>query len=193
MNPLDPKRSPGSAALDALRRQQQQASSSPSSSSSSSCNAMQRGATPRNAMQPISPPCKTNPPKPAALVPATPAARTLTPVTAFVLQSAIEGACNAVQPHATPCNPVQPNRPVEKTNPPPPISNSQHAATSPLTPRQLAAARLLAAGQSIANVSIELGLNRSTVWRWTCDPAFRDELRELHRRLSAPARPGARR
>jgi hypothetical protein len=178
MTPFDRKQSPGAAAFDALRRQQRQAAS---------CNAMQPGATPRNAMQPNSSLCKTNPPTagPGAEAPGVAAAaRKFSAVTEFVLQSAIDDACNAMQPDATPCNVVQPDSRNEKTNPPPAFSNSQHGATS-LTPRQLAAARLLAAGRSIPDVAVELQLNRSTIWRWTRNPAFRDELRQIHGRLCA--------
>jgi hypothetical protein len=180
MNPFDPKPSRGAAAFEALRRQQREVAS---------CNAMQRGATPRNAMQQNSPMCKTNPPeqeRPGAGAPGVDANRKLSPITTFVLQSAIDDACNAMQPDATPCNVVQQNSPVAKTNPPSTFSDSQQVSATSLTPRQLAAARLLAEGRSIANVSDALGLNRSTVWRWTRDVAFRVELRELNRRLSTP-------
>ena len=182
MIPFDPTRSTGAAAFDALRRQQR-----------ASCNAMQRGATPRNAMQQNSPPGKTKPPTkgPGAEAPGLAAAsRRPSPIADFVLQSAIDEACNAMQPGATPCNTVQQQSPDGKTNPPPPISNSRLPVAT-LTPRQLAAARLIAAGQSIADVADALGLNRSTVWRWTRDPAFHEELRQIHHRLCA-SRPGAR-
>jgi hypothetical protein len=203
---------PGAAAVDALRRQQQ-----------ASCNPMQPGATPCNRVQPNRAVEKTNPPRsPAsATAPATkPAPRRLTPITQFVLHSVIEQTCNAMQPHATPCNATQPKHAAGKTNPPPPFSNSRqpaHAATvtttppppaapvrtasgappTPLpadvtlTPRQLAAARLIAGGMSLPDVAAELTLNRSTVWRWTRDPTFQAELRRLHLRWSERGTPAS--
>jgi hypothetical protein len=104
------------------------------------------------------------------------------------LQTAALETCDAMQPHATPCNATQPNHANGKTNPPPPISKSQQPQTPPqpssLTPRQLAAARLIAAGRTLPEVALELRLNRSTVWRWTRDPTFQAELRRLHLRWS---------
>jgi hypothetical protein len=162
---------PGDAALAALRKQQRAA-----------CNPMQPGATPCNPMQPNSAPGKTNPPRDGPHPPP----RTLAPITQFVLESAAIEACNAMQPDATARNAVQPNSRFEKTNPPPPISNLQH--TRPLTPRQLAAARLIATGRALPDVAEELQLNRSTIWRWTREPRFRNELDRLHRQWSMPAR-----
>jgi hypothetical protein len=122
------------------------------------------------------------------------------------LQTAADEACNALQPGATACNVVQPIASVGKTNPPTGIPNSRHpprpqppaAATTPpqsqspataelLTPRQLAAARLVAAGKTVPDVARELNLNRSTVWRWSREPAFGAELRRLHLRWSGAA------
>jgi hypothetical protein len=201
MNPFgNENHARGASAVDALLRQQKRAAA---------CNATQRGATPCNAMQQKPPPDKTNPPissgaaGPGAKAPGVAAAdRKLHPITEFVLQTAIDEACNAMQPDATPCIVVQQNPPVEKTNPPPPFSSSRHLPLAPaaahaaepgtLTPRQLAAARLIAAGRSIANAAADLGLNRTTVWRWTREPAFREELRQLHRHLAAVRPPGRR-
>ena len=182
MNPHDRKPlATGAAAFAALRKQQATSSSPSSPSSPSSCNAMQPGATPCNAMQPNHPGGKTNPPhdRTGSQPPK------LHPITNFVLKSAALQACNAMQPHATPCNATQPNSRIEKTNPPPPISNSQHAEA--LTPRQLAAARLIAAGHALSDVALEMKMNRSTIWRWTRDPTFQAELRRLHEQWSAPA------
>jgi hypothetical protein len=53
-----------------------------------------------------------------------------------------------------------------------------------LSARQLAAARLLAAGRTVPGAAAELGVDRSTVWRWQRDPAFSDELRRLHEWLA---------
>jgi Homeodomain-like domain len=145
-------------------------------------------------MQPNYTACKTNPPgaSPASPQPAAP--KPLSPIARFVLETALMEACDAMQPHATPCNATQPNQPNEKTNPPRKISDLRHERQPPeptgstLTPRQLAAARLIAAGHTLPDVAVELRLNRSTVWRWTRDPAFRAELDRLHRQWSTPAR-----
>jgi DNA-binding NarL/FixJ family response regulator len=49
-----------------------------------------------------------------------------------------------------------------------------------LTPRQLAAARLLALGRSIPQVAAELKVARTTIWRWQTHSGFRAELEHLH-------------
>jgi hypothetical protein len=161
---------PGDAAFAALRKQQRAA-----------CNAMQPGATPCNLTQPNHVAGKTNPPPDRP----PPSPRKLSPITQFVLESAAMEACNAMQPDATPRNLMQPTSRIEKTNPPPPIVESQHAGRL-LTPRQLAAARLTAAGHALPDVAEKLQLNRTTVWRWTRDPTFQAELRRLHERWSTP-------
>jgi len=60
-----------------------------------------------------------------------------------------------------------------------------------LTPRQRAAARLLALGRTIPATATELKVARTTIWRWQTDPEFRAELDHLHRWL-AGARIGTR-
>ena len=204
MRPSRSANSPGAAAFDALRRQQrQQQQQREASPASPPCDAMQPGATPCDLVQPKTAACKTNPPmprmSPASVKPEAPAPgspRRLAPITRFVLQTAIDETCDATQPHATGCNLVQPNASIEKTNPRSRFSNSRHLRApaqgvdadrddnedlAPLTPRQLAAARLVAQGRSVPDVATELGLSRSTVWRWTRDGSFRAELRRLHR------------
>jgi len=70
-----------------------------------------------------------------------------------------------------------------KTNPP--------RSSQPLTPRQRAAARLLALGRTIPQTAAELKVARTTISRWQTDPAFRAELDHLHLWL-AGARMGTR-
>ena len=144
---------------------------------SSSCNALQRGATPRNAVQPIHAFGKTNPifepddpPADSALA----ALKSAVGAAAQKLAPAVAAACNVVQHGATPRDVVQRNSSACKTNPIPQIQ---------LDARQLAAARLLATGRSVAQAAQELQLNRTTVWRWQRDPVFRDELRRIHERM----------
>jgi hypothetical protein len=154
---------------------------------------MQPGATPGNATQPKRAIGKTNPPS-ASTAPRQPTdPKQLSPITRFVLKTAAVQTCDAMQPHATGCNATQPNNAAGKTNPPPQISNSQQPPQQPpqqcptsLTPRQLAAARLIAAGRALPDVALELRLNRSTIWRWTRDPAFQAELRRIHDLWSTP-------
>jgi Homeodomain-like domain len=60
-----------------------------------------------------------------------------------------------------------------------------------LTPRQRAAARLLALGRTIPDTAKELKVARTTIWRWQTHPDFRAELDHLHAWL-AGARIGTR-
>jgi hypothetical protein len=69
------------------------------------------------------------------------------------------------------------------------FQNTQNAKTNPspigqppadLTPRQLAAARLLLEGLSAEQTAIRLGTTRQTVNRWKHVPAFAHELRRLN-------------
>jgi len=46
-------------------------------------------------------------------------------------------------------------------------------------PRQLHAMELLVAGKSDAEVASELGIDRSTIWRWRQNPTFADEVVRL--------------
>ena len=89
------------------------------------CNPMQRGATPRNTVQPQGAFGKTNPIFTADADPLDPISAALNRATESVLGSmapAVRAACNVVQPGATPCNPMQPNRDMRKTNPIPPAA-----------------------------------------------------------------------
>jgi hypothetical protein len=53
-----------------------------------------------------------------------------------------------------------------------------------LSPRQLAAARLLAQGRTVSDVATELRMTRQGLWKWRRLPAFGAELRRLHELLS---------
>jgi hypothetical protein len=143
-------------------------------------------------MQPKNAGGKTNPPPPPTAPAQSTTPKPLSPIARFVLETAAMETCDAMQPHATVCNATQPKSAAEKANPPPPISKSrqhehtEHDDETDLTPRQLAAARLIAAGRTLPEVALELRLNRSTIWRWTRDPTFQAELRRLHENWSAP-------
>ena len=79
------------------------------------------------------------------------------------------------------CDPVQPNIPgrsqafpqteSDKTNP---------TAAFSLTPRQLAAARLLCRGMSTDAAAAQLQTTRQTINRWRRLPAFAKEIQRLH-------------
>ena len=58
------------------------------------------------------------------------------------------------------------------------------AAASPLSPRQLAAARMLARGRMPGEVAAELRMSGQGLWKWRRTPAFIGELRRLHEWLS---------
>jgi hypothetical protein len=78
-----------------------------------------------------------------------------------------------------------------------PTTPGQSASAAPdsarerLTPRQRAAARLLALGRTIPQAAAELRVARTTIWRWQNLPDFRAELDHLHLWL-AGARIGTR-
>jgi len=55
---------------------------------------------------------------------------------------------------------------------------------SPLSPRQLAAARALAAGKRVCDVAAQLPVNRTTLLRWRKIPEFDEELRRIHWQMS---------
>jgi Homeodomain-like domain len=65
---------------------------------------------------------------------------------------------------------------IGETNPP---AHSGARAARELSPRQLAAARLLARGHGTMRVSGRLGVNRHTIARWKRDPLFAAELQRL--------------
>jgi DNA-binding CsgD family transcriptional regulator len=52
-----------------------------------------------------------------------------------------------------------------------------------LTPRQLAAARLLAQGIKPRDVATHLKITRQGLWKWRRDAAFAAEVRRLHELL----------
>ena len=99
-------------------------------------------------------------------------------------------AVNASERQLTPVNTGQ--RPTAgcKTNPFTPVASPASCAALPpsaaseLSPRQLAAARLIACGRKPADVAAELGLSRTGLWKWRRLPAFVAELRRLHETLA---------
>ena len=62
---------------------------------------------------------------------------------------------------------------VDKTNPPPPLPPL-------LSARQLAAARLLAAGVTPIDVARQLRMSRTGLFKWRRQPAFQAEVRHVH-------------
>src|SRR5439155_23822677 len=122
--------------------------------------------------------------------------------------TSIDAALRANQFRKT--NPIPPPRrclsepedpdPPPNRSPAPPLSNPQPSnaqnepkvdpslpaltAVDVLSPRQLAGARLLAAGRSTSDVARELRITRQAVWKWTRIPEFRQELTALHRLLA---------
>lgn len=63
-------------------------------------------------------------------------------------------------------------------------SRSEPPVPSPLSPRQLAAARALAAGKRVGDVAAALPVNRTTLLRWRKLPEFDEELRRIHWQMS---------
>jgi hypothetical protein len=62
-------------------------------------------------------------------------------------------------------------------------SELPHPPSQNLSPRQLAAARLLARGMLQNDVARELRMTRQGLWKWRRMPAFAAELQRLHERL----------
>ena len=60
-------------------------------------------------------------------------------------------------------------------------------AVSPLSNRQLAAARYLARGRGSTETAQRLGITRQTVARWNHNPAFAAEVQRLHTRITRAA------
>jgi len=84
------------------------------------------------------------------------------------------------------CLPVSRSR---KTNPNP-VSSPAPAAAAPstkserqLSPRQLAAARFIAAGVKPTDVAGKLRISRQGLWKWRRMPSFAAELRRMHELL----------
>jgi hypothetical protein len=63
---------------------------------------------------------------------------------------------------------------------------------SPLTPQQLAAARLLACGRAVAEIAAELRITRQAVWKWRQRADFDAEVFRLHECLTWTAGVAAR-
>ena len=88
-------------------------------------------------------------------------------------------------PQLTSVHPGLPNPPPRKTNP---FPSEPPATVMALTPQQLAAARLLARGGRVAEVSASLRVTRQALWKWRRHPAFAAELRRLHELLARELR-----
>jgi hypothetical protein len=76
------------------------------------------------------------------------------------------------------------------TNPPLPALRHQSSPAVPppaLTPRQLAAARMIARGAKPADVAAALQITPQGLWKWRKLPAFSAECRRLHEILARPA------
>ena len=129
-------------------------------------------ATPVDAGLPNSEVGKTNPPQPSKSPSSLPG-KSAPPITILeaskVPQRTTAETVDARLPRLTPVDAGLPNRPFGKTNPPPSLS-----------PRQLAAARLLAHGRTPTDVAVELRITRQGLWNWRRNPDFVAELRRLH-------------
>jgi hypothetical protein len=84
-------------------------------------------------------------------------------------------ARSKAHPDASACIPLHPALAGERSKP---------LCPSTLSPRQLAAARALAAGKRVCDVAALLRINRTTLLRWRKLTEFTDELQRIHRRLS---------
>jgi DNA-binding NarL/FixJ family response regulator len=84
-------------------------------------------------------------------------------------------ARSKVHPDASACIPTHPAGAGERSKP---------FCPSTLSPRQLAAARALAAGKRVCDVAAQLRINRTTLLRWRKLTDFTDELQRIHMRNS---------
>jgi hypothetical protein len=109
---------------------------------------------------------------------------------AAALSSAVGAAVDKSLHKLTQVDISLPRERFEKTNPPgrpnpaSPTPRRKLAATS-LSPRQLAAVRLFAAGTSVAEVAGRLKVSRQSLWKWRRQPAFAEEIRRVHQQLVA--------
>jgi len=133
--------------------------------------------TPVDAGLPKSQICKTNPNSASkrgdVAIHASKSARPT--VNDDVTQSSIP--VDARLPQLTSVDVCLPDSGFGKTNP-----------SSALTPRKLAAARLLAQGRSLNEVARELRLTRQGLWKWRRQPTFAAEVLRLHDLLARPVR-----
>jgi DNA-binding NarL/FixJ family response regulator len=84
-------------------------------------------------------------------------------------------ARSKAHPDASACIPTHPADQAARSKPP---------CSSTLSPRQLAAARALAAGKRVCDVAAQLRINRTTLLRWRRLSDFTDELQRIHCRLT---------
>src|SRR5438045_2035186 len=92
-------------------------------------------------------------------------------------------------PQLTPVDASLPPKPAARSKPSPPDStqNSKIEDTTDnldLSPRQLAAARLIAGGRRPGEVARRLGMTRQGLWKWRRLPQFAREVRRLHERIA---------
>lgn len=128
-----------------------------------------------SAVHPMSPPSKTNPPQgqvavaaPARMVVGEPSAGARPELAGGMFPNVPQSSL--LHPDATP----------SKTKPP----HRETANPAKLSPRQLAAARLLVQGAGVTDTAAQIGVTRQTVGRWKSAPSFRAEVRRLHDRLA---------
>jgi hypothetical protein len=84
--------------------------------------------------------------------------------------------CNIASPIASEPDGLRPTRAIDETNPPPSPAHRHRS----LTPRQLAAVRLLAQGCPVGIAAERIGICRQTLSRWQQDPRFLAELDAAH-------------
>ena len=92
-------------------------------------------------------------------------------------------------PQLTPVDASLPPKPVARSKPPrdfpteiPKLEDATECQD--LSPRQLAAVRLIAGGRTPGEVARKLGMTRQGLWKWRRMPHFAQEVRRLHQRLA---------
>jgi len=159
--------------LAALARQQRLAAAT-----RSVVDARLRQFTPVDAGLPNSQSCETNPICSADSSRAASGKRDVARGTLDSSSKIVAGAVDAGLHQLTAVDPGLPIQTAPKTNPNP--SDVTWDAPATLSPRQLAAARLLARGQHVAEVAAEMRVSRQALWKWRRSPAFVAELGRLH-------------
>lgn len=92
-------------------------------------------------------------------------------------------------PQLTPVGASSPPKPAARSKPPPRLSRQNSKSEDAtddveLSPRQLAAARLIAGGRQPGEVARQLGRTLQGLWKWRRLPQFAREVRRLHERIS---------
>jgi hypothetical protein len=114
----------------------------------------------------------------------------MNPIEAMIRQkylSDVKPIVDPSLPQLTPVDACLPSKPAARSKPiPTEIAKVEDATIgSELSPRQLAAARMIARGRTPADVAQELGMTRQGLWKWRRMPHFAREVRRLHERISA--------